>query len=245
MRKLALGAVLFAVLGADPADAQRRSFEQPELRQLVTFRWAERMPSNFRPSMATLADIYRQTPAVVRMRGFRKAESPEPFDLILMTSYRGFDGLELARKQMTSVRTTEGRNIFSVQEMLDSTGAWRRDEFVEMLGDLEHRSGSEPRTLIFEWVRLVPAAQRAYELLLQTSVVPWERDLTWLQLSETGRVIVGDGWDYLRILGFASLSEYQDYVTGWRERSEFDQLALHVANRKVFIVTEDEALRVK
>lgn len=225
--------------------AQRRSFDIAEVRQLVTFRWAERVPFGMRPAMDTLIDLYRQTPAVLRMRGFRESESPEPFDLILMTSYRGLDGFELARKQIAGQRTREGRTMLSAYERLDQASDWHRDEFIEMLEDLEHRGTSEPQVFIFEWVRLVPASYRAYELMLQTSVVPWERDLTSLHLTETARVIVGNGWDYVRILGFPSLSEYHDYVTRWRDRAEADQLALHIANRKVIVVREDEALRVK
>jgi len=130
-------------------------------------------------------------------------------------------------------------------ERLESMSDWQRSEFVEMLRDHEYRSGTEPRVVIFEWIRLVPAAQRAYELLLQTSAIPFERDLAFLYLSETGRVIVGDGWDYVRIFGFETLAGYHDYTTIWRERSEAEQLALHVSARKVVIVRDDETLRIR
>lgn len=131
------------------------SFYVAEVRQLVTFRWAERVPFGARPAMDTLVEVYRQTPAVLRLRGFQEAESPEPFDLILMTSYRGLEGFELARKQMGSTRTRDGRMLAVAYQRLDEMSEWHRDEFVEMLRDHDYRTGTEPRLLVFEWVRLV------------------------------------------------------------------------------------------
>jgi hypothetical protein len=64
-------------------------------------------------------------------------------------------------------------------------------------------------------------------------------------LSETGRVIIGSGWDYLRLLGFERFGDYQEYLTAWRGHAEADQLGLHVADRKTLIVREDESLRVR
>jgi len=49
-----------------------------------------------------LVELYQRTPAILRMRGFRDAESSEPLDLLLMTSYRGLEGFELARKQWSA-----------------------------------------------------------------------------------------------------------------------------------------------
>jgi hypothetical protein len=165
--------------------------------------------------------------------------------VILMTSSRDLDGFELARKQMVGLRATSGGTLFAAQQRLDEMTEWQRDEFIEMLPDHDHRSGTEPRVFVFDWVRLVPAAHRAYELLVQNAVVPWERERTFLHLTETGRVLVGDGWDYVRILGFDTLAGYQDYLDLWRERSEADQLALHVSARRTVIVREDETLRVR
>jgi hypothetical protein len=240
----ATGLIALAVVGGEARDAQRGTFGAAEVRQLVTFRWAERRPFNVRPSLATVLELYQRTPAVRRVRGFTEAESPEPFDLILMTSYRGLDGFELARREMAGQRGKDGRSFTIAYQELDQASQWHRDEFIEMLPH-EHRGTAEARVFVLEWVRLVPASHRAYELLLQTAVVPWERDQTYVHLSETGRVIIGSGWDYLRILGFETLGGYHDYLTDWRDHAEADQLGLHVADRKTVIVREDETMRVR
>ena len=244
MRRGVLLAAL-AAIAAPAAGGQRQSFETLEVRQLVTVRWGSGVPFGARPAMDMLVDVYRQTPAVVRMRGFQQAHSTDPFDLVMMTSYRGFEGFEQARKQMVGQRTNAGGTFFTAQRHFDEASEWHRDEFLEMLPNHDHKSGSDPRVFVFEWVRLVPAAHRAYELLLQTAVVPWERERTFLYLTETGRVLVGDGWDYVRILGFETLSGYQDYLDLWRDRSEAEQLALHVSARKVAILREDESFRIR
>ena len=232
----------FAIPGIS---AQRASLETlAEVRQLVTFRFSSRGIFG-PPTIAPIVELYRQTPAVRRVRGYREAESPEPFDLILMTSYRGLEGFDRARQDLSGQRTRSGMTLAGAYQRIEQTTEWHRDHFIEMIGDLDHQTTTPPEFFVFEWIRLVPAARRAYELLLDTTVLPWEKNQTFLQSTETGRVFIGEGWDYLRILGFTSMAGYQDYLGAWRHHPEADALALHVTDKKVFVVREDEGLRVR
>lgn len=241
----AVAAALTLAASAAADDTAAQLSTPAEVRQLVTFSFGRAMPFGSRPSMDEVIDLYRMAPAVLRVRGYTEAESPEPFDLVLMKSFRGLDGFEQAQRQLDGQRTRSGTTIRAAYQRLDQVTDFHRDEFVEMIAALTHVGTGEPSIYVFEWVRLVPAASRAYELLLQTAVQPWERDLPDLQLSETGRVIIGQDWDYLRILGFSSLSGWHDALTAWREHGASEQVALHVASRKTYIVREDERLRVR
>ena len=71
----------------------------PEVRQIVTFQFA---PGRMAEALAIYRDqlrpIYEGIPALLRFRGYSEAESPEPLDLIVVSSYRGMAGMDLAKR---------------------------------------------------------------------------------------------------------------------------------------------------
>jgi hypothetical protein len=250
MRKYRVYAVFAAVLGVlgawPPATrAQRSRSDLPEVRHLVTMRFKEFVPFGARPSLDTLLELIRETPGVLRLRGYREAESADPFDVILVSSYRGLDGFEQATAAMLQQRTRTGDTLSGAYRRIDEVTAWHRDQFVEMIEDLEHDSETDAELLVFEWVRLVPAAHPAYELLLRANVLPWEREFTRLRSAETGRMLIGDEWDYLRVFGFQSLAAYHDYRRETRDHVMSEELGRLIAARKTFVVREDKGLAVR
>jgi hypothetical protein len=246
---------LFAILslvlltgGGVFAQLDRRDL--PEVRHFVMYRFGRQGPfgSPARlPGRATdaLMELYRETPPVLRVRGYRESHSAEPFDLILASDYRGLDGFEQARSQLVRRRTEDGVTFDAALRGLDEASEWQRDWFVELIEDLTHAGTGTAEVHVFEWVRTFPSTQIAYELLLRSRLVPFERDQTTVRSSETGRVLIGDEWDYVRIVGFPSLAAYHDYRRALRDDQVSEEIGRFVALRKTFMVREDSGLSVR
>ena len=73
----------------------------PEVRQLVTFKFS---PGKLRDAIALFRDealpLYEETPPMLRFRGFREAESPEPLDLIVVSTFRGMAGMDASNRTL-------------------------------------------------------------------------------------------------------------------------------------------------
>jgi hypothetical protein len=221
----------------------------PEVRHLVMYRFQRNGgPFGMRPSMPamdSLLELYRETPPVLRVRGYREAESAEPFDLILATNHRGLEGFEQAMEQLAKRSTDRGVTFGVASRRIDEASEWHRDWWVELIEDMTHTGTGTPELHVFEWVRVFPSTQPAYELLLRSRLVPFERDQTNVRSSETGRVLIGDEWDYLRIVGFPSLSAYHDYRRVLRDDQVSEEIGRFVALRKMFVVRQDGDLSVR
>lgn len=241
-----LAAGVTAAAPSRPVSAQRvDSLTVPEVRQLVTFRFNNMIPFGTRPALYGLVDLYRATPAVERVRGYRETESPEEFDLLLMTSYQGLEGFERANAELRRQRSPGGTTLLTEYRRLAEASVWHRDQFIEMVPELAHEPHALADLHAFEWVRVVPGGHDAYELLLRNLVLPWERDLPAVRSSESARVLIADGWDYVRILGVPSLAGYHDYLRVLRTHVAWQETGRLVSARKTFIVREDSDLRVR
>jgi hypothetical protein len=81
--------------------------------------------------------------------------------------------------------------------------------------------------------------------LLAEDIEPFEIERRLYQGSESARLIVSDGWDYLRIHGIRRLADWQAAVTAARGAAFQSSLEPLVTSRKVIILRVDPRLSVR
>lgn len=240
-RRLLLAAVLAALPLAAPAQDSAR-----EVRQIVTFRYP---PAGLQQAMSLyeqqLLPIYRELPSLVRLRGFREVESPEPLDLVVVSTYRGMAGMDRANDELRRV-TRPGAGVPLLYRRLSELATGHHDQFVEMLQTAPPNPGVPEWLDVFEYLRTVPDGGGGLEQVLASVVAAWEdAGPPGLLSAETGRLLVSDGWDYLRLYRVRNLAGWQSYLQARRAQDWSSDLERHVVARKVIILREAAELRVR
>lgn len=242
MRSILVIGITAALLAATMAPAQETP---PEVRQIVTFRF---LPSRVGQALSIYRDIktiYEETETLLRFRAYREAESPEPLDLVLVTSVRGLAGFERANAQMRARPADQGPSITQLYSRIAGLSEGHHDQFVEMIDTLAFINRPDAPVQVLESVRVFGGSREAFEQLLGSSLVPWERSAGWVKSSETGRVLIGDGWDYVRFLGFDSLAELHDYLRDVRRMAFHQLLDNQIQARKRIVLREEPQLAVR
>ena len=230
-------------VGAIPGGAQSQA-ESPEVRQIVTFQFLPgRAEEAFRIYEQQLRPIYHEIPELLRFRGYQEAESPEPLDLIVVSSYRGMAGMDRANEGLRRPPPS-GPSALSLYGTLSAMTARHHDQFVEMLAN-QSDSATGGRLVVFDYLRLAPGAGAAFEGLLTSRVRPFEKAGQLALWSETGRLLVSDGWDYLRIFGVGSLGDWHRYLTAMGEAPFHGELGSLVAARKTILVRQAPKMAVR
>jgi hypothetical protein len=216
----------------------------PEVRQIVTFLF---QPGRSVDANAIyekqLRPIYTEVSSLRSFRAYHEAESPEPLDLVVVSSYNGMAGMDSANAALRKPSAT-GQSAFALYGTLSAMTQTHHDQFIEMLPSVSDSASSTALT-VFEYIRVAPGMQTDFESRLRTLIRISEKDARLYDWSETGRVLVGDGWDYVRIFGIGSLADwhrYQRYINGTTMRSQF---AATVAARKTIILRLDAKLSVR
>lgn len=237
--------LMLAATSAGPTDAAAQAEGAgSEVRQIVTFRFAAgRMAEAVGIYRGQLRPIYDGIPSLLRFRGYGEAESPEPLDLIVVSSYRGMAGMDLANEGLRRPGP-RGASALSLYGTLSAMTVAHHDQFVEMLPSLGDSAGAGGLT-VFEYVRLAPGSADEFERLLRDQVRPFERDQQLISWSETGRMLVSDGWDYLRIFGISSLGEWHRYQQALWTAPFHSDLQRQVAARKSLVTRELPNLAVR
>jgi hypothetical protein len=217
----------------------------PEVRQIVTFLF---QPG--RSSEATtiyekqLRPIYSAVPALRRFRAYHEAESPEPLDLVVVSSYTGMAGMDSANAALRRPSPT-GQSAFALYGLLSGMTQSHHDQFIEIMPAVSDAAADTSSLTVFEYIRVAPGMHTDFETRLRTLIRASEHDAQLYDWSETGRVLVSDGWDYIRMFGIRSLADwhrYQRYAQGSAMRDAF---ALTVAARKTIILRNDPRLSVR
>lgn len=281
---------------ASSEEGAQAKTQRSDVRQIVTFL--------FLPGMTDSATaVYRRElrPAYVadtamrRFRAYREVESPEPLDLIVISSFDGMEGMDASNAALRAL-TSSGRSVFQWYGTLSSITQHHHDQFAEMLpllaaggrragvsaggpggaggfgglGGLGVRATSKvleggqsteqslsPQSfdppsdrnssplLVIEYTRAAPGARRAYESFVTTSLRPIEESSPGLRWSETGRLLLSDGWDYVRFYGIASLGAWHTYQSQLRRSGAATRADRLVAARKTIVVREQGALAVR
>jgi hypothetical protein len=98
---------------------------------------------------------------------------------------------------------------------------------------------------VFEYIRVTPGAQSRFSTLLFTFIRPYERTRGMYVWSETGRMLISDGWDFVRSYGIQSLGDWQRYRERMRTAPRGPDMDALIAARKTIIVRRDPRLSVR
>ncbi len=217
----------------------------PEVRQIVTFLFQSgRSGDAAAVYERQLRPIYTDVPALRTFRAYREAESPEPLDLVVVSSYNGMAGMDSANAALRKPSAT-GQSAFALYGTLGTMTQTHHDQFIEMRPAMSDSANSSATLTVFEYIRVSPGMHAEFERRLRTLVRASERQAHLYDWAETGRVLVGDGWDYVRIFGIRSLADwhrYQRFAHGAVMQAQF---ARTVAARKTIILRLDPKLSVR
>lgn len=234
---------LAAVLAVAPCVAESQGAAPPaEVRQLVTFLFQPGRSADARAIYERqLKPVYTAIGALRTFRAYSEAESPEPLDLVVVSSYTGMAGMDSANAALR--RTTPP--ALALYGTLSGMTQWHHDQFIEMMPAVSDSTTTTGTLVVFEYIRVAPGMHADFEARLRAQVRPAEKDAHLYDWSETGRVLVGDGWDYVRTFGIQALADwhrYQRHVQGAMMRAQFGTT---VAARKVIILRNDPRLSVR
>jgi hypothetical protein len=212
-----------------------------EVRQIVTFLFQPGQGAEAQRIYAErLRPLYEGNPAMRRVRGYREIESPVPLDLIIVSSFAGMAGMEASNEHLRRAPAGE-RSAFEWYGTLAGMTQHHHDQLVEMMPALSDSASPDAGQLtVFEYYRVAPGLHGRFELQLQDQRRRERRDRLYAW-SETGRLLVSDGWDYLRIFGLASLADWERYRLATRQ-GPADAL---VAARRTIIVRGVPAIAVR
>ena len=241
-------ALLVAAVSAR-AVAQAATPSQSDVRQLVTFRFLPgRADSAIGIYERVLVPAYRDAAAMLRFRGYREAESPEPMDLLVVSHFDGMAGMDSSNATLRQL-SAGGRPVFAWYGALGALSQQHRDEFAEMLPDLgdgaEAAHDSSAGLIVVEYVRVVPEGRSSYERLLRARVRAVEHARSLVRWSETGRLLIADGWDYVRFIGISSLADWQRYRAAMEEAGAWNEVDRLVVARKTMVVRQAPTLSVR
>lgn len=244
-RVFALVAMFLAVLPATTLPAQAPAASINEVRQIVTFLF---QPGRSAEALAIydsqLKPIYANTAPLRRFRAYREAESPEPLDLVVVSSYAGMDGMDAANVALRSP-SAPGRSAFALYGALSAIAQSHHDQFVEMLPALSDTPDDSAGITVFEYLRVAPGEQERFSTLLVTGMRRFEREAGLYRWSETGRMLISDGWDFLRIHHMRSLGDWQRYRTFQRSGPLGAAMQPMIAARKTLILRQEPRLSVR
>jgi hypothetical protein len=217
----------------------------PEVRQIVTFLF---QPSRLDDALAIytqkLLPIYSDLLPLKRFRAYREAESPEPLDLVIVSSYNGMAGMDSANVALR-VPHKSGQSAFALYGALSAMTHTHHDQFVEVIASLSDSTAERSGLTVFEYLRAAPGARRGYLSLLQRDLRAFEKAQGLYLSSETGRMLVSDGWDFLRIHQMASLEQWQRYQQQTRVSPYAGQLDSMIVARKTLILRGDARLSLR
>ena len=216
-----------------------------EVRQIVTFHFQPgRSADAFTIYEKQLKPIYSEVAPLRRFRGYREAESPEPLDLVVVSSYDGMAGMGAANEALRRPNAS-GQSALSLYGVLSGMTQSHHDQFVEMLPSLSDSVTDAADLTVFEYIRVVPGAQQRFPTLLFTFIRPFERERGLYAWSESGRMLISDGWDFVRIYGLRSLGDWQRYRERMRNSSRGAELDAMISARKTIVVRRDARLSVR
>ncbi len=247
-----LTALLLLGLGASPtqaqatgqASAQAGTQHSAEVIQVVTFRFQPGKSSEAIRIFRELAlPLYERNPAMLSFRGLREIESPEPLDLVVLSTFNGMAGMDASNEGLRAAAeeagTTMGAFYGAIGEVMDS----HHDQFVELLSAMTNGDPTtKPRVALVSY-QLSPGAGRAFEAALERTILPWERSHG--VPTTTGRFLISDGWHYLRIIGLDSLGDFQDYWARLTSEADYAVIDRLTARRKELVLAPVPELAVR
>lgn len=188
-----------------------------EVRQIVSFRF---LPGKSADAIQIFRDeahpLYVSNGSMLRFRAFREVESPEPLDLVVVSSFGGLQGMDRSNRALAEEAERRGMRVGDIYGRISASSYGHRDELVEMDSRLSWGDVDTAELVVLIRLRLAPGRRSAFETLLRERLVPWEKEHRLTTGSESGRFLLSDGFDSFRILGIENLAGWQRYVEAVR-----------------------------
>lgn len=220
--------------------------EVAEVRQLVVFHF---LPGKTEEAVALFENealpLYRANTPMVRFRGYREVESPVPLDLIVVSSFAGMAGMDASNRVLRSEAEKRGTSLGSLYGRIGALSQSHHDSFVEIVPELSWGARDEGPLVVLESLRLAPGASATFARLLRNQLVPWERETSIAAGGETGRYLLSDGFDFLRIHSVDSLGDWHRYVEARDSAAFGPELDALLAASTQIIVAPVEGLSVR
>jgi hypothetical protein len=251
-----------ANLSPTPGQAQEEKHDdnRAEVLQLVTFSFR---PGKMSEAIAVFREralpLYDQDAAMLSFRGLREVESPEPLDLIVISRFRGMAGMDESNEALRTVSAPAPSGSAGSPESSSEDSptlgigafygaivpliASHHDQFVELFPGLANGDPTSKRLVALVSYQLLPGEGPAFESALERAILPWERAAG--VSSSTGRFLISDGWHYLRILGFDSLGDFQDYWSRLNTEADYSVIDGITTRRKEIVVAAVPELSVR
>lgn len=215
-----------------------------EVRQLVTFSFLPgRSAEALRIYTEQVVPLYHENERMRSFRALREVESPVPLDLVVISGFDGMAGMDESNEELRRLAARAGTSIGALYGAIAGESQSHHDQFIEMLPELGWGDPTSERLVALVWYRLVPAPSSGFPRLLEQNVTDWEQQRG--TPASTGRFLVSDGWNYLRIIGFDSLDAYQDYWSELRDSAAGRGLAAMTAERREVILAPIGNLAVR
>jgi hypothetical protein len=234
--------LLFLFLGA----CARESGDAFEVRQLVYFDF---LPGRTGEAIQLFRDealpLYQRNEPMLRFRGYREAESPESFDLVVVSTFEGMSGMDASNEALAGEARARGTSVGGIYGRISALSSGHRDEFVEIAEALSWGEIDGAKLVALVSIRLAPGTSEAYETLLRSEILPWERKRGRITGSETGRFLVSGGYSYFRMVGLSSLSDWQDYAVEERRQPFAHALDQSIAESRQILVAPVAELSVR
>jgi hypothetical protein len=188
-----------------------------EVRQFVTFRFlGGKSAAAIQIFREQALPLYVANEPMLRFRAFREVESPEPLDLVVVSSFRGLEGMDSSNKRLAEDASKRGTRVGDIYGKISASSDGHRDELVEMDPGFSWGDVDGATLVVLVRLRLSPGRRSAYEKLLRERLVPWEMESRLTTGADSGRFLLSNGYDYLRVLGIENLAAWQRYVEAIR-----------------------------
>ena len=217
-----------------------------EVRQIVSFRF---LPGKTAEAIQIFRDearpLYEANGPMLRFRAYREVESPEPLDLVVVSSFRGMEGMDASNRALAEDAARRGTRVGEIYGKIAASSDGHRDEFVEMDPRLSWGEVEGAGLVILIRLRLAPGRRSDYETLLRERVVPWEKEHRLAAGRESGRFLLADGFDFFRILGISSLGDWQRYIESLRRAPFAGEIDEWIAESRQVILAPVRELSVR
>jgi hypothetical protein len=240
----AFGLIILAFSGLESTPVHAQESTEPVVLQLVTFSFQPgRMSDAVTIYTEQALPLYQQDAAMLAFRGLREVESPEPLDLIVVSAFRGMAGMDESNSTLRDVAAKAGTSIGGLYGAIGALTTSHYDQFVELLPALTNADPTSHRLVALVSYQLSPGEGPAFERVLEDTILPWEE--AGGVPSATGRFLVSDGWNYLRIIGFGSLGDYQRYWARVNAEADYAAISQITVRRKEIVVAPVPELSVR
>jgi hypothetical protein len=217
-----------------------------EVRQIVSFRF---LPGKTAEAIRIFREealpLYEANAPLVRFRAYREVESPEPLDLVVVSTFRGMEGMDASNRALAEEAARRGTRLSEIYGKIAASSDGHRDEFVEIDPALCWGEVGGAGLLVLVRQRLSPGRRSDYQTLLRERLVPWEKERRLTSGSESGPFLLSNGSDFIRILGISSLGDWQRYREVLRGASFARELDLWIAESREVILAPVRELSVR